>query len=164
MAKYTLPFSKSVKSDHNQNFWYFQNNHIKTTKIFSVRSSPDPSIFKKNAVWSSPDPAKIAFNSDPVRSSPVRVYLCIPKLHLPHFLQCFLSNVLHFDYGLPTEMSGLWKYSVRVQSCRDEHGSGLDRTGSGLKTILAGSGLDRTANFWKLANQDWIGLRKFLLF
>jgi len=27
---------------------------------------------------------------------------------------------------------------------RDEHGSGLYRTGSGLKTILAGSGLDRT--------------------
>jgi len=25
---------------------------------------------------------------------------------------------------------------------RDEHGSGLDRTGSGLKPILAGSGLD----------------------
>ena len=34
---------------------------------------------------------------------------------------------------------------------RDEHGSGLDRTRSGLKTILAGSGLDRTAiflNWW----------------
>jgi len=27
---------------------------------------------------------------------------------------------------------------------RDEHGSGLDRTGSGLKPILAGSGPDRT--------------------
>jgi len=27
---------------------------------------------------------------------------------------------------------------------RDEHGLGLDRTGSGLKPILAGSGLDRT--------------------
>jgi len=27
---------------------------------------------------------------------------------------------------------------------RDEHGSGLYRTGSGLKTMLAGSGLDRT--------------------
>jgi len=32
-------------------------------------------------------------------------------------------------------------------SCGDEHGSGLDRTGSGLKPILAGSGLDRTAIF-----------------
>jgi len=30
---------------------------------------------------------------------------------------------------------------------REEHGSGLDRTGSGLKSILAGSVLDRTAIF-----------------
>jgi len=39
--------------------------------------------------------------------------------------------------------------SVRfIQWChstpRDEHGSGLDRTGSGLKPILAGIGLDET--------------------
>jgi len=47
---------------------------------------------------------------------------------------------------------------------RDEHGSGPDRTGSGLKAVLAGSGLDRMAIFWKLADQDWIGLRKFLLY
>ena len=33
---------------------------------------------------------------------------------------------------------------------RTEHGSGLDRTGSGLKAILAGSGLDRTAIFLKI--------------
>jgi len=48
MAKYTLPFCKLVKSDqiHNQYFWYFQNNHIETTKIFSVRSSPDLPIKK----------------------------------------------------------------------------------------------------------------------
>jgi len=38
------------------------------------------------------------------------------------------------------------------------------RTGSGLKPILAGSGLDQTAIFFKLADQDWIGLRKFWLF
>jgi len=31
----------------------------------------------------------------------------------------------------------------------DEHGSRLDRTRSGLKPILAGSGLDRTAIFFK---------------
>ena len=49
-------------------------------------------------------------------------------------------------------------------SGRDEHGSGLDRTGSGLKPILAGSGLDRTAIFLKIGGQDWIGMRKFLLF
>ena len=33
---------------------------------------------------------------------------------------------------------------------RDEHGSGLDRTGSGLKPILAGLGLDRTVIFLKI--------------
>ena len=43
---------------------------MKTTKIFSVRSSPDPPILKQIAVRSSPDPAKIAFSPDPVRSSP----------------------------------------------------------------------------------------------
>ena len=47
MAKYTLPFSKPVESDHNLNFWYFQNNHMKTTKMFSVRSSSDSPILKK---------------------------------------------------------------------------------------------------------------------
>jgi len=33
---------------------------------------------------------------------------------------------------------------------RDEHRSGLDRTRSGLKPILAGSGLDRTPIFLKI--------------
>jgi len=32
---------------------------------------------------------------------------------------------------------------------RDEHGSGLDRTGSGQKPLLTGSGLDRTEIFLK---------------
>jgi len=35
---------------------------MKTTKIFSVRSSPDP--------------AKICFSPEPVRSGPVRAHLC----------------------------------------------------------------------------------------
>jgi len=48
---------------------------------------------------------------------------------------------------------------------RDEHGTELDRIGSRLKPILAGTGLDRTAIFFsKLADQDWIGQRKFLFF
>ena len=34
-------------------------------QILSVRSSPDPPIFKKIAVWSSPDPVKIGFSPDP---------------------------------------------------------------------------------------------------
>ena len=44
-----------------------------------------------------------------------------------------------------------------VLSSRDERGSGLDRTGSGLKPILAGSGLDRTATFLKITRSglDW---------
>jgi len=57
-----------------------------------------------------------------------------------------------------------YPYSVANSlSCRDEHRSGLDRTGSGLKPIFGGSGLDRTA-ILKLVDQDWMGLRKFLLF
>jgi len=43
---------------------------MKTTKIFSVRSSPDPPILKKIAVRSNPDPVKIGFSPNPVRSSP----------------------------------------------------------------------------------------------
>ena len=39
---------------------------------------------------------------------------------------------------------------VTSVTCRDKHGSGLDRIGSGLKAILAGSGLDRTAIFFKI--------------
>jgi len=42
---------------------------------------------------------------------------------------------------------------------KDEHGSALDRSGSGLKPILAGSGLDRTAFFFKIggSGQDRTG-------
>ena len=42
--------------------------------------------------------------------------------------------------------------------------TGLDRTGSGLEPILAGSGLDRTATLWKLADRtgsDWENFRCF---
>ena len=39
---------------------------------------------------------------------------------------------------------------IHAHSSRDEPGSGLDRTGSGLKPVLAGSGLDRTAIFLKI--------------
>jgi len=45
-----------------------------------------------------------------------------------------------------------YPYSILIRKflkfSRDEHGSGLDRTGSGLKPILAGTGLDRTAFFF----------------
>ena len=46
-----------------------------------------------------------------------------------------------------------------IRGGRDEPGSGLDRTGSRLKPISAGSGLDRTAFFfqnWKIrTGSDW---------
>jgi len=51
----------------------------------------------------------------------------------------------------------------KLLTTRDEHGSGLDRTGWGLKPIFPGSGLDRTTIFFKLTDQDWIGLRKFVV-
>jgi len=43
---------------------------------------------------------------------------------------------------------------------RDEHGSELDQDWS---QFLAGSGLDRTAIFFLLAEQDLIGLKKFVV-
>ena len=46
-------------------------------------------------------------------------------------------------------------FPISLPSGRDEHRSGLDRTGSGLKPILTGSGLDQTAMFFKI---DGLGL------
>jgi len=43
---------------------------------------------------------------------------------------------------------------------RDEHGSGLDRTGSGLKPILAGSGLDRIAIFLNIGGSGLVRTEK----
>jgi len=37
---------------------------------------------------------------------------------------------------------------MTLEDNRDEHGLELDRTGSGLKPYLAGSGLNRTENFF----------------
>jgi len=45
----------------------------------------------------------------------------------------------------------------------DEHGLGLDRTGSGWSQFLPDQDWIGLQFFWKLAEQDWIGLRKFLL-
>ena len=47
---------------------------------------------------------------------------------------------------------------------RDEHGSGLDRTGSGLKPILTASGLERTAIFTKNGGSGLDRTEKILLF
>ena len=56
---------------------------------------------------------------------------------------------------LANEVSETLFVSVTIPWTRDEHGSGLDQTGSGPKPILAGSGLGRTAIFLKI---DWSGL------
>ena len=69
IARYTLPFSKSLKSNNNWNFWYVQNNHIKIRKNLSVRSSPVRQI-SKNCSPIQSCPAKIGFSPDPVPSSP----------------------------------------------------------------------------------------------
>jgi len=56
---------------------------------------------------------------------------------------------------------------IRLQNfhirTRDEHGSGLDRIGSGLKPILAGSGLDRTAIFFKIGGSGLDGTEKIFV-
>jgi len=49
-------------------------------------------------------------------------------------------------------------------SNRDEHGTGLDRTESGLKPILAGSGLDRTAIFLKIGGSGLDRIEKKIFF
>ena len=70
MAIYSLPFSKSVKSNVNRNFWYIQNNHIKTTKNFLSPIQSWSVKFQKNCSPIQSCPAKIDFSPDPVRSSP----------------------------------------------------------------------------------------------
>ena len=65
------------------NFWHVHNNHIKTTKIFLVRSSPDP--------------AKTFFSPVPVRSSPKVAILAFfkPKTtNLAFFESVWLANFL----------------------------------------------------------------------
>jgi len=81
VAKYTLPFSKLVKSDHNKIF-DMVGIITKKQKKFSVRSSPDPQILKKIAVRSSPHPAKIGFSPGPVRSCPDPCSSLVPGLGL----------------------------------------------------------------------------------
>jgi len=52
----------------------------------------------------------------------------------------YITKVWHW-VGVP---------SISPLMIRDEHGSGLGRTGSGLKPISAGSGLDRTGFFLQM--------------
>jgi len=59
-------------------------------------------------------------------------------------LWCMYVSVEH------DPVSGSLSNRILLFRTRDEHGSGLDRTGSGLMPILAASGLDRTAIFLKI--------------
>jgi len=64
---------------------------------------------------------------------------------------------MDFEYFWRTESTGVFGFKSKRRPIRDEHGSGLDRTGSGLRPILAGSGLDRTAICLKIGGSglDW---------
>ena len=68
-----------------------------------VRSSPDSPIFKRIAVRSSPDPVKIFFSPDPVRSSP---YPCSSLMHghlccLPHWCQVCMDMEIVQSWSNP---------------------------------------------------------------
>ena len=79
-GKIPLPFSKSVKSDHNWNFWYVQNNHIETKYIFSVRSSlirQSSKILKSESVLIRSKLASVLIQTDPFL---IRAHLC--QLHV----------------------------------------------------------------------------------
>jgi len=115
MEKYSLSFSKSVKSDHNQNFWYFPNNHIETTKIFSVRSSPDP--------------AKIGFSLDPCSSLIDTIAIGNPERHVPKAShQCCPGSGF-----LESDPADLWDFfgsgdGLDIIFAQTGSGSGLSKT------------------------------------
>ena len=115
MEKYTLSFSKSVKSDHNQNFWYFPNNDIETTKIFSVRSSPDP--------------AKIGFSLDPCSSLIDTIAIGNPERHVPKAShQCCPGSGF-----LESDPADLWDFfgsgdGLDIIFAQTGSGSGLSKT------------------------------------
>ena len=76
MGKYTLPFHQSAKSHYcTTNMFDVVRIISSKQQIFSVRSSPHTKIFKKIAVRSSPDPAKIGFSPDPFL---IPAHLCCP--------------------------------------------------------------------------------------
>jgi len=81
---------------------------------------------KKIAVRSSPDPAKIYFSPDPVRSSPVRAHLCYLSVILAPFGSVFgyfwlktsgnpaLAPV-HLWFAVMHELGGLWSGEFRIR-------------------------------------------------
>ena len=81
---------------------YSRNNHIKRTKIFSVWSSPDQPNFKKIAVRSSPNPAKIEFSPDPADLVLIRAHLCC----------VYLSALYHDPYSDDWKR---WRHKITAQ-------------------------------------------------
>ena len=165
-----MPFSKPVKSDHNSNFWYVQNNHIYLWGMGAKKYFRSPI-----QSW----PAKNGFSPDPIRFSPdpcsywIRYgysknlsgmdqelknqypLISAAQLYILHNLSIFQSQ-LHqkasWSCATLTLCHGrLW--------CRDEHGSGLDQHWSQFGPDQDWIGLEF---FWKLTDQDWT--EKFLLF
>jgi len=102
----------------------------------------------------------------------IPVYLSFNSLRMPTGIIRTMSRIgLHFPHSSESPTSSFPPPRIISQN-RDEHGQdwirteanfGRIKTGSGLKPILAGSELDRTAIFLKIGGQDWIGLRIFLL-
>jgi len=92
--------------------WYFPNNHIKTTKIFSVQSSPDRPILKKIAVRSSLDPAEDFRSRDKDHTPEVdgvwnfwlRSRSCFGWIYSDTF-SCFGIRLL---FKLQSELSKFW--------------------------------------------------------
>jgi len=82
-----------------------------------------------------PTPSKKAKKCQTMAYMPNAIFSC----------QTTFKKTKYLEFGLKNA-----NLATLRTSSRDEHGPGLDRTGSGLKLILAGSGLDRTAIFLKI--------------
>ena len=88
-------FSKPVKSDHNYYFWYFQNNHIKTTKFAQSNPVLIRQFWKKlqsDPVLIRPKLASVLIQSDPVL---IRAHLCHPG-SLPLFNSLNISHSIAY--------------------------------------------------------------------
>jgi len=110
--------------------------------------SPPAHIYMQPALFYSPPGCP-----DVQPASPLCCAACQPALYsIP--LAC---SVVQPDLMRSTPARPL------LQPARDEHGSALDRIGSGVKPILAGSGLDRTAILLKIGGSGLDRTDKFVV-
>jgi len=89
--------------------------------------------------------------------------------HVPQTLYyCLFTPRIYGCYSSRTSSSWWIAHSTQRQpeGCNNIPSflPGLDRTGSGLKSILAGSGLDRTAIFLKIGGSDLDRTEKIFCF